>query len=155
MWWGSWRRETSFAQESRLSEAGITLDKIIRFCLPRGWFLPVTPGTKFPTLGGCIAADVHGKNHHAEGTIGKHSAMVRYMDYLVGRLVDTLDELGLRDNTYIFFTTDNGTSRGITGRMHGRDVPGGNGARERLGVWTGCRGAEQLADGDSADRQGC
>ena len=51
------------------AEAGITLDEIIRFALPRGWFLPVTPGTKSPTLGGCIAADVHGKNHHREGTI--------------------------------------------------------------------------------------
>ena len=52
------------------AEGGITLEKIIRFILPHGWFLPVTPGTKFPTLGGCIAADVHGKNHHIDGTMG-------------------------------------------------------------------------------------
>jgi FAD/FMN-containing dehydrogenase len=52
------------------AEAGVTLEEIIRFALPRGWFLPVTPGTKFPTLGGCIAADVHGKNHHVDGSIG-------------------------------------------------------------------------------------
>ncbi len=50
-------------------EAGITLDRLIAFIAPRGFFLPVTPGTKFPTLGGCIAADVHGKNHHSEGSI--------------------------------------------------------------------------------------
>ena len=52
------------------AEAGITLEEIIRFALPRGWFLPVTPGTKFVTLGGCICADVHGKNHHVDGSIG-------------------------------------------------------------------------------------
>ena len=52
------------------AQAGITLAEIIRFALPRGFFAPVTPGTKYTTLGGCIAADVHGKNHHAEGSIG-------------------------------------------------------------------------------------
>ena len=51
-------------------EAGITLDSLISFIAPRGFFLPVTPGTKFPTLGGCVAADVHGKNHHKRQFIG-------------------------------------------------------------------------------------
>ena len=50
-------------------EAGITLSSILSFIVPRGYFLPVTPGTKDPTLGGCLAADVHGKNHHKEGSI--------------------------------------------------------------------------------------
>jgi len=49
------------------AEAGVTLAEIIDVCLPKGWFLPVTPGTKFVSLGGCIAADVHGKNHHRDG----------------------------------------------------------------------------------------
>ena len=50
-------------------EAGVSLAEILDCFLPRGFFLPVTPGTKFVTLGGAIAQDVHGKNHHRVGTI--------------------------------------------------------------------------------------
>jgi FAD/FMN-containing dehydrogenase len=53
-------------------EAGVSLAEILEFAVPRGWFLPVTPGTKFVTVGGAIANDVHGKNHHVAGTFGCH-----------------------------------------------------------------------------------
>ncbi|MCF6286365.1 MAG: FAD-binding oxidoreductase, partial [Candidatus Hydrogenedentes bacterium] len=49
-------------------EAGVSLADIIDVFLPRGYFVPVTPGTKFVTVGGAIANDVHGKNHHVDGT---------------------------------------------------------------------------------------
>jgi FAD/FMN-containing dehydrogenase len=62
-----------------LAQAGLTLADLIRIALPRGWFLPVTPGTKFVTLGGAVANDVHGKNHHVMGTFGRHvSRLVMY-----------------------------------------------------------------------------
>jgi FAD/FMN-containing dehydrogenase len=53
-------------------EAGVLLAEIIDFALPQGWFPPVTPGTAFVTVGGAIANDVHGKNHHRAGTFGHH-----------------------------------------------------------------------------------
>ena len=54
------------------AESGVSLATILEVFVPRGWFLPVTPGTKFVTLGGAIANDIHGKNHHKAGTFGKH-----------------------------------------------------------------------------------
>lgn len=60
-------------------EAGVTLGAILQLIVPHGWFLPTTPGTKFATLGGAIANDVHGKNHHRAGTFGRH---VRQLELL-------------------------------------------------------------------------
>jgi len=54
------------------AEAGLSLDQVCQLFLPRGYFTPVSPGTRFVTLGGMVACDVHGKNHHREGTFGRH-----------------------------------------------------------------------------------
>lgn len=62
------------------AQAGVSLDAILRTFVPRGWFLPTTPGTKFITLGGAIASDVHGKNHHSFGCF---SQAVRHLDLML------------------------------------------------------------------------
>ncbi len=59
------------------AEAGLSLVNLIRLMLPRGWFPPVVPGTKYVTLGGMVASDVHGKNHHVEGCFGAHVRALR------------------------------------------------------------------------------
>ncbi|MGL5362755.1 MAG: FAD-binding protein [Bosea sp. (in: a-proteobacteria)] len=55
-----------------VAEPGLLLGDLLAMCVPQGWFLPVTPGTRFVTLGGAVANDVHGKNHHRAGTFGCH-----------------------------------------------------------------------------------
>jgi FAD/FMN-containing dehydrogenase len=59
------------------AEAGYTLRELYTTFMPRGWFTPVSPGTQFVTLGGMIAADVHGKSHHRDGSIGRHVRAIR------------------------------------------------------------------------------
>lgn len=59
------------------AEAGLCLAELHRLMMPRGFFSPVTPGTKFVTLGGMVASDVHGKNHHREGCFGAHVRSLR------------------------------------------------------------------------------
>lgn len=53
-------------------EAGVTFENILQLIIPHGWFLPVTPGTRYISAGGAIANDVHGKNHHKAGTFGRY-----------------------------------------------------------------------------------
>ncbi len=62
-------------------EAGVLLAEVINAMLPRGWFPPVTPGTKFVTIGGMVASDVHGKNHHGAGSFCDH---LLWIDLAIG-----------------------------------------------------------------------
>jgi FAD/FMN-containing dehydrogenase len=72
-------------------EAGLSLRELNRLFLPRGWFTPVTPGTQFVTVGGMVAADVHGKNHHRDGCFGAHVRALR-MRLPDGRIVEETPE---------------------------------------------------------------
>jgi decaprenylphospho-beta-D-ribofuranose 2-oxidase len=69
------------------AEAGLSLRELNRVFLPRGFFPPVSPGTMFVTLGGMVAADVHGKNHHRDGCFGAHVRALK-MRVADGRIVE-------------------------------------------------------------------
>ncbi|WP_375174437.1 FAD-dependent oxidoreductase [Pseudooceanicola sp.] len=90
------------------AEAGVLLGDVIRALLPRGWFPPVTPGTKFVTLGGMIAADVHGKNHRRDGSFGRYVAWVEVMGP-----DGTVRRASPQDNADLFSMTIGGM--GLTG----------------------------------------
>lgn len=90
------------------AEAGVTLEEILRFFVPREWFLPVTPGTKYVTLGGAIASDVHGKNHHHDGSFGNFVESIE--------LITSTDEVltcSRNENPELFQATLGGN--GLTG----------------------------------------
>ena len=89
-------------------EAGATIKDVLDAMVPKGWFVPVTPGTKYSSIGGCIAADVHGKNHHVDGSFGQH---VLAMDVVLAdgaRVVCSPNEL-----SDVFWATIGGM--GLTG----------------------------------------
>ncbi len=89
-------------------EAGVLIRDVLKVIVPKGWFIPVTPGTSYVTVGGAIASDVHGKNHHVTGTFGQH---IRSMTLLLGtgEIVTTC----LTENPDLFHATCGGM--GLTG----------------------------------------
>lgn len=89
-------------------EAGVSLREIIDVFLPQGWFLPTTPGTKFVTVGGAIAADIHGKNHHRVGSFGEFVE-----DFQLLTASGEILRCSRSENTEVFYATLGGM--GLTG----------------------------------------
>ncbi len=104
------RRFISFDEAEGLlcCEAGVSLAEALELIVPRGWFIPVTPGTKFVSVGGAIANDVHGKNHHRAGTFGCHITRFELLRSNGERLTCSPHE-----NTKLFEATIGGL--GLTG----------------------------------------
>ena len=96
-------------------ESGVSLSDIIAVFLPKGWFLPVTPGTQFVTVGGAIANDVHGKNHHCAGTFGAHVRQIG-----LHRSNDGLVICSAADNSNMLRATIGGL--GLTGVIAWADI---------------------------------
>jgi decaprenylphospho-beta-D-ribofuranose 2-oxidase len=90
------------------ASASVSFDRLMRTLLPRGWFVPVTPGTRHVTVGGAVAADVHGKNHHVDGSFG--AALRRVTLVLPG---GTITEVGPDRDPELFWATVGGM--GLTG----------------------------------------
>ncbi|HEX2204637.1 MAG TPA: FAD-binding oxidoreductase [Longimicrobium sp.] len=91
-------------------EAGVSFGEIVDAFLPRGWFLPVTPGTKHATVGGALACDVHGKNHHRDGTLATFVDRFRLLTPARGVL-----ECSREENADVFWATLGGM--GLTGAI--------------------------------------
>jgi len=91
-----------------VAEAGLSLDSLMRQIVPFGWFVPVTPGTRFVTLGGALACDIHGKNHHRDGTFGAH---VEWADLVTPE--GSIRRIDRRNDAALFDATTGGM--GLTG----------------------------------------
>ena len=98
-------------------QAGVSLDPLMRALLPFGLWVPVLPGTRQVTIGGAIAADVHGKNHHTQGSFGNH---VRSLDLLMRRRRGAHRDAGRRRPRQLFWATIGGM--GLTGVILGATV---------------------------------
>ncbi len=92
------------------AESGFALKELNRLFMPQGWFTPVSPGTKFVTLGGMVAADIHGKNQHRDGDFGDHVTSLK-MRVADGRILECSPE----QNSDLFRATVGGM--GLTGHI--------------------------------------
>ena len=99
-------------------EAGITLNEIISLSVPKGWFLPVTPGTKFISLGGAIAKDVHGKNHFNSGTFCRHVVHFKLL-----RSDGSVKQCSRFHNQELFFATIGGLDAWFNVLSEAQPVP--------------------------------
>jgi FAD/FMN-containing dehydrogenase len=127
---GGLDRMIAFEEERGLlrCEAGVTLAEILALIVPRGWFLPVVPGTRWVSVGGAIANDIHGKNHHRAGTFGAHVTRLELLRSSGDRIVCTPDD-------EVFRATVGGL--GLTGlilwaEIRLKPVPGPGIAMERI-----------------------
>lgn len=129
-------------------EAGATLEDILDVIVPRGWFLPVSPGTRFVSVGGAVANDIHGKNHHKAGTFGRFVRRFELLRSSGERLVCSPAE-----NADVFAATVGGL--GLTGLMTWveialRRIPGPQIALETV-PFTGLEDFFRLSDDSDRD----
>jgi FAD/FMN-containing dehydrogenase len=111
-------------------EAGVTLGEVLALTVPHGWFVPVVPGTKWVSIGGAIANDIHGKNHHRAGTFGGHITCLELMRSTGERILCSSQE-----QSAMFRATIGGL--GLTGlilwaELRLKRIPGPQIAMERI-----------------------
>jgi FAD/FMN-containing dehydrogenase len=128
-------------------ETGVTLAAVLALTVPRGWFLPVVPGTRWVSVGGAIANDIHGKNHHRAGTFGCHITQFELLRSTGQRVVCSPDR-----NPELFRATIGGL--GLTGlilwaEIRLKPVPGPGIVLERIRF----RGLDEFFELSATDQE--